>query len=63
MFIQLCSLHRGTGLLQSLIGKKIYLFDIDSENFYTAAVCAIVVDFILERTEFSEDSKTFSVLE
>lgn len=38
--------------------EKKYLFDVDSENFFTTAVRAIVVDFILERTEFSEDRRT-----
>jgi anoctamin-1 len=33
-------------------------FDVDSENFFKAAIRAIVVDFILERTEFSDDRKT-----
>jgi anoctamin-1 len=33
-------------------------FDVDSENFFTAAVRTTVVDFILERMEFSEDDKT-----
>jgi anoctamin-1 len=32
-------------------------FDVDSKNFFTATVRSTVVDFILERAQFSEDNK------
>ncbi|XP_047120031.1 anoctamin-1-like isoform X1 [Schistocerca piceifrons] len=35
---------------------KEYLFDVDAPNFFTPAVRILVVDFILQRQKFSEDS-------
>ncbi|PSN32602.1 hypothetical protein C0J52_15186 [Blattella germanica] len=34
---------------------KIYLFDVESKNFFTAAIRTTVVDYILERVKFSRD--------